>query len=65
MGEELDRKDPIVARLVSELDADAIAAAEEVDRSLIRELLDLTPLERLDRAALLAAMLERYRRDAD
>lgn len=62
MREPLDTSDPTIARLVAELDPEVIAAAEEADRSLIRELLTLTPLERVDRAASVAAMLRRYRR---
>ena len=62
MGEEIDRTDPIIGRLVAELDGDVIAAAEEVDRSLIRELRALSPFERVDRAAGIAEMLRRYRR---
>jgi len=65
MGEALDRNDPAIARLVAELDPEVIAAAEEVDRSLIRELLALSPFERVDRAARAAAMLQRYRRADD
>jgi hypothetical protein len=65
LAEALDRSDPTIARLVAELDPDVIAAAEEVDRSLIRDLLALSPLERLDRAARTAAMLERYHRVED
>jgi hypothetical protein len=65
MGEKLDRDDPAIARLVAELDPDVIAAAEEVDRSLIRELLELTPFERVNRTARIAAMLRRYRRVDD
>jgi hypothetical protein len=62
LREPLDTSDPTIARLVAELDPEVIAAAEEADRSLIRELLALTPLERVDRAARIAAMLRRYRR---
>jgi hypothetical protein len=62
MGEPLDRNDPRIARLIADLDPDVIAAAEEVDRTLIRELLSLPPLERVRRASRTAAMLRRYRR---
>lgn len=65
MGEALDRTDPTIARFVAELDPDVIAAAEEVDRSLIREMLALSPFERVDRAARIAAMLQRYHRVDD
>ena len=57
MGEALDRNDPTIARLVAELDPDVIAAAEEVDRSLIREQLALSPFERVNRAARIFARL--------
>jgi len=60
MGEPLDRTNPIIARLIADLDPDVIAAAEDVDRSLIREMLALSPFERIDRAARTAAMLRRY-----
>jgi hypothetical protein len=62
MRQPVDISDPQVAQLIADLDADIVQAAGEVDRTLIEAALALSPLERVDRAARIAAMLRRYRR---
>lgn len=58
MTEQLAR----LKALVHELDPDVLAAVDDVDRSLVRASLALSPLERLEASFALLEGLRRFRR---
>jgi hypothetical protein len=55
--------DPVIGPILRKLaveDPDVLAAVEDVDRSQIRDMLALTPFQRLEAASRIARSLEGY-----
>ncbi len=50
-----------IVELMNAIDPDIMAAVDEVDRTLIRDALELSPLERIARAEQAAAALSRFK----